>query len=292
MDSGSTLPRNLPGEISALLSRLALPLVGLLILLVPTVLRLATTLWDSDEQAHGPIVLLIVLWLFWSRREEVKFSPPSWLGWPLLVVGAVMYALGRSQQVYLFEIGAFIPMLAGLLLVYGGWALLKSYRFALFFILFMIPLPGSVVDMLTGTLKQYVSVLAENALYALGYPIARTGVMLTIGPYELLVADACSGLHSMFSLYAMGLLYLYLAQYKSISRNLLIFLAIAPIAFLANVARVMILVLVTYHFGDAAGQGFIHGFAGIIIFAVALVLLFSLDSLMGLFTLRRKGAAV
>ncbi len=190
---------------------------------MPTVLRLASTLWDSDEQAHGPIVLLIVLWLFWSRRDEVKFSAPSMWGWPLLVVGALMYIMGRSQQIYLFEIGAFIPLIAGVLLVYGGWAMLKTYRFAVFFILFMIPLPGSVVDMLTGTLKQYVSVLAENALYALGYPIARTGVMLTIGPYELLVADACSGLHSMFSLYAMGLLYLYLAQYKSISRNLLIF---------------------------------------------------------------------
>ena len=153
--------------------------------------------------------------------------------------------------------------------------------FALFFLVFMIPLPGFVVDAATGPLKQYISIIAEQVLYAAGYPIARSGVTLTVGPYQLLVADACSGLHSMFSLSAMGLLYLYLMQRTSVARNLIIMAAILPIAFVANVVRVMVLVLVTYHLGDEAGQGFLHGFAGIMLFIIGLLFLFVLDWVLG-----------
>mgnify|MGYP001094330308 CR=1 FL=1 len=140
-----------------------------------------------------------------------------------------------------------------------------------------MPLPFFLVDAITGPLKQQVSFLAEQLLYFGGYPIARTGVVLAIGPYQLLVADACSGLHSMYSLSAIGILYLYLMQYRNRVRVLLLLVAILPIAFLANVIRVIILALVTYHLGDEAGQGFLHGFAGILLFVVALGLLFGLD---------------
>jgi exosortase len=135
----------------------------------------------------------------------------------------------------------------------------------------MIPLPGSFIDSLTGPLKQYVSIVVENILYYLGYPIARNGVVLSIGYYQLLVADACSGLNSMFSLSALGFLYLYLMQYRNWLRNGLILASILPIAFAANVVRVIIITLVTYYWGDEAGQGFIHGFAGIVLFIVALL---------------------
>jgi exosortase len=144
-------------------------------------------------------------------------------------------------------------------------------------------LPGILVDAVTGPLKQQVSELAEAILYQAGYPIARSGVTLTIGQYQLLVADACSGLNSMFSLSAMGLLYLYLMQHTSWLRNGLIIACLLPIAFVANVVRVIIIVLVTYHLGDEAGQGFIHGFAGILLFIISLLFLFALDGVLGWF---------
>jgi exosortase len=107
--------------------------------------------------------------------------------------------------------------------------------------------------------------------------------MLTIGQYQLLVADACSGLHSMFSLSAMGLLYLYLMRHTSTTRNLLLIASILPIAFISNVMRVMLLVLITYYLGDEAGQGFLHGFAGILLFVIGLLFLFLVDAFLGLF---------
>jgi exosortase/archaeosortase family protein len=94
------------------------------------------------------------------------------------------------------------------------------------------------------------------------------------------VADACAGLNSMFTLEALGLLYMNLMRYTSVARNLALALLILPISFAANVVRVMLLVLVTVHFGDAAGQGFTHGFAGLVLFLVALVLILAVDRLL------------
>ena len=145
----------------------------------------------------------------------------------------------------------------------------------------MIPLPGPLVDGLTGPLKQNISELAETVLYWAGYPIARSGVTLSIGPYQLLVADACSGLNSMFSLSAMGLLYLYLMSYTSWTRNSVMIASLLPIAFFANLLRVIILVLVTYHYGDEVGQGFIHKFAGFLLFFVSMFCLLALDAFLG-----------
>lgn len=266
-------------------------LLGLLVLYIPTYWMLAHGLWNIEEQAHGPIVLVVALFLIWQKRDvflrdvvdtTTRASNPV-LGWTLLVLGLLAYALGRSQDILLFEVGSQIPVILGALLIILGLRSVKALWFALFFLIFMIPLPGFIVDAATGPLKQYISIIAEQVLYAVGYPIARSGVTLTVGPYQLLVADACSGLHSMFSLSAMGLLYLYLMQHTSVTRNFIIVAAILPIAFVANVVRVMVLILVTYHMGDEAGQGFLHGFAGIMLFVIGLLFLFALDGVLGIF---------
>jgi exosortase B len=261
--------------------------LGLLVLYVPSYWTLAHGLWHEDDYAHGPIVLVVSLFLIWQQRAVfmADAARPSGvetaIGWALLVIGLLAYALGRSQDILLFEMGSQIPVILGALLITLGAKAARALWFALFFLIFIVPLPGFIVDAATGPLKQYISVIAEQVLYAAGYPIGRTGVTLTVGQYQLLVADACSGLHSMFSLSAMGLLYLYLMERTSVARNLIIMAAILPIAFVANIVRVMVLILVTYHLGDEAGQGFLHGFAGIMLFVIGLVFLFVLDWVLG-----------
>ena len=87
------------------------------------------------------------------------------------------------------------------------------------------------------------------------------------------------------------MLYMNLMTYTSAARNITLAVLLVPTAFAANIVRVMILVLVTYHFGDEAGQGFVHGFAGMVLFMVALALMLVLDKLLGLFFSKAKGAA-
>ncbi len=272
----------LPGGATARLEWLPV-LAGLLVLYVPTFYGFATSIWQEEEYAHGPIVLAVIIWLIWERRAAL-FTAPSRRapasGYSLLAFGLLLYVVGRSQSISLFEIGTLVLILAGVLLTMRGWPALRAFWFPIFFIAFMVPLPGMLVDSLTGPLKQHVSEIAEQLLYAAGYPIARSGVMLTIGQYQLLVADACSGLNSMFSLSALGLLFMYLTARASLLHNAIMLTSILPIAFAANIVRVLVLILITYHFGDAAGQGFLHGAAGIVLLMAALAILLLLDAVL------------
>jgi len=255
--------------------------IGLLVLYVPTFHSLATGIWQEDDYAHGPIILAVILWLIWDKRVVLlsrTSQPVPATGIVLLVVGLLLYVAGNILDVRILEIGALIPILAGSLVAMRGWAALRSYWFMLLFIIYLVPLPGFFVDAITGPLKQHISSIAEQILYTAGYPVARSGVVLTIGQYQMLVADACSGINSMFSLSAVGLLYLYLSQRKSWIHNGVILLSLLPIAFCANILRVMFLVLVTYHLGDAAGQGFLHGFSGMVLFTFALTSILLLDA--------------
>ena len=282
--SGST-PEDLRAPpVDALPLLVALPIVfGLLALYVPSVIDLFKGMWSTDEQAHGPVVLSIAFWLMyrnWAamwRASEGK-SGSAW-GWPVLGIGLLLYILGRSQQIIMFEIGSLVWVLAGILLVLRGGAALRAQWFPLLFMCFMVPLPGPIVDAFTMPMKMAVSYVAENVLFWAGYPIARSGVVLQIGPYKLLVAEACAGLHTLLSLEAMGLLYLNLVRHDSVVRNVVLAILIVPISFVANVIRVMVLTLITYHLGDEAGQGYLHGFSGIVLFVSALILIMALDSL-------------
>ena len=273
-----------------------LPIIaGLLVLYVPSLTDLLNGIWSTDEQKHGPIVLAVACWLAWrnwgTMWQASEGKPTSAWGWPIFIFGLLLYAIGRSQDILLFEVGSVIWLLAAILLLTRGTAAVKAQWFALFFMLFMIPLPGALVDALTMPMKMAVSYVAEYVLYGVGYPIARTGVILQIGQYKLLVADACAGLHTLFTLEALGLLYLNVVQRDSLFRNVTLACLIVPISFTANVIRVMVLTLITYHLGDEAGQGFLHGFAGMVLFLTALLLIMGVDRIIHAIERWRSGAA-
>jgi len=255
---------------------------GFICLFVPTLDDLLRGPWGTEAQGHGPIILAIAVWLIWRRWPVVVktavLEGAHFSACVLLASGLVLYALGRSQHILMFEIGAIPVLLASLIWVTFGAASLRATWFAFFFMLFMIPLPGEVVATLTLPMKLAVSFATEQLLFALGYPISRAGVILQIGQYQLLVADACAGLQTLLTLEALGLLYLNIKPHISAVRNLLLALLIVPISFTANVIRVMVLTLITYHAGAAAAQGFLHGFAGIVLFLTALTLILAADA--------------
>lgn len=262
--------------------------VGLLFLYVPTFYSLATGLWTNEDQVHGPIILLLSLWLMIRQWPDMlKISDGKSItntGWVVFLAGLLCYVIGRSQQILVFEISSFILILSAILLIKRGFVALKVMWFPLFFLLFMIPLPGSLVSFLTMPMKMAVSYVAEQILFLFDYPIARNGVILQIGQYQLLVADACAGLQTLLTLEALGLFYLNLVNHSSVYRNVILAILIVPISFSANVIRVIVLTLITYHFGDAAGQGFLHDFAGMVLFVSALILILSVDGILQYFS--------
>jgi exosortase B len=255
-------------------------LAGWAVMYGPVYWWAANSIWQSEEHGHGPLILGVLVWLFWTQRNALVAAatqPSPALGWLLFLGGLLVFVLGRVFSISIFELGSQPLVAAGALLVMRGPAALRVAWFPILYMMFMIPLPGIFVDAVTGPLKQWVSVIVESLLYAAGYPISRTGVTMTIGQYQLLVADACSGLNSMFSLSALGTLFMFIMARKSVWHNAIMLVSILPIAFAANIVRVCILVLVTYHLGDEAGQGFLHGAAGMVLMLVALGCFFFLD---------------
>ncbi|TAK97868.1 MAG: exosortase B [Aquabacterium sp.] len=292
-----SVPSSLPGVDTAPakypLGAMCVLLLGLFAMYVPTFQRLAAMVWSTDEQGHGPLILAASLWLLWGKRQALFALTPEPAVGPgvlCLVLASVLYVVGRSQGVLELDAMSFILMLMACMLLLVGRRGLRLTWFSFFFLLFMVPLPGTLVQMITLPLKQAVSYVAENLLYWAGYPIGRTGVTLTIGPYQLLVADACSGLNSLFTLESLGLLYMNIMNYKSAWRNGILAVFIVPISFIANVTRVITLVLVTYYLGDEVGQSFVHEFAGVLLFSVAMVLIYGVDRLLAAQFDESKGA--
>ena len=199
-------------------------------------------------------------------------------GWAVLAFGLAIHLLGRSQQILMFEVGSILVVLAAIVLLKLGGPALRILWFPFFFMLFMVPLPSELVAAVTMPMKMAVSWATEHLLFMIGYPISRSGVVLQIGQYQLLVADACAGLQTLLTLEALGLFYLNLVRHPSGVRNVTLAILIVPISFLANVIRVITLTLITYYYGDAAGQGFLHGFAGMVLFVTALSMILAVDS--------------
>lgn len=260
--------------------------IGLLAMYVPTYMKLDAQVWSQEGQGHGPVMLALTIWLVWKRWPELMAAPDANKYLPasfFMLVAVFFYVIGRSQDFPEFEAASQIPLVIAILLSLKGWRGVKIMAFPIFFLIFLIPLPQILVMVVTAPLKMGVSVVAEAALHAAGYPMGRTGVTLSIGQYQLLVADACAGLNSIFALEAIGVFYMSMMGYTNPKRNILIALLILPISFASNVIRVITLVLVTYYFGDEAGQGFVHGFAGIMLFMIATMLTVATDTLIGRF---------
>jgi exosortase B len=257
--------------------------MGLCALYLPTGIDLFSGPWSSTRNGHGPFMFTVGLWFLYFRActlssvgVTIRAAPLA--GLAVLMPGLCIFVLGRSQTFVFFEAGSFVVVLTALVLMFFGPGAVRHLGFGFFFLIFMVPLPPSFVDVLTLPLKISVSYCVEHILYALHYPVARSGVILIVGHYQLLVADACSGLNSLFTLEAMGLLYMNIVRYESGLRNVTLALLIMPISFISNITRVMFLCMITYYLGDDMGQGFLHGFAGIVLFLTALVLTIGVDS--------------
>ena len=250
---------------------------------IPTYLTLAEGPWQTEQESHGPLIILAAAWIAWQSRDRLRnvaIAPAPIVGWVILVLGLALMVISRSQDILAVEVGSQIPVLAGAVLLLFGWGALRVLAFPLVFLVFSVPPPGFIIDALTVPLKAKISNWVAEGLYRAGYPIAQNGVMIMIGPYQLMVQDACAGLNSIFALSAIGILYVYMAGH-SLVRNIILLCAAIPIAVAANVLRVAALVLIAYYGGIQAIEGPFHEATGIALFAVAFVLFFLLDGLIG-----------
>jgi len=267
--------------------------LGFLILAVPTVVRLAQQTWPRDFGAYGPIVLATGGWLLWREADDFRrlASPGKlWVAVLVTVLASVSYVFGRAYDFLTLETAGVYGV--GLAMIYSrfGHEVMLKHWFPLLYLGFSVPPPNTFLADVTSPLKEFVSWAATGWLDAWGVPVARQGVTIFVAQYQLLVEDACSGMNSLVGLIAVSLLYIYLMRGSNWRYSLALLCFVIPIAIAANIMRIMILILLTYFFGDKVAQGFLHFTAGMVLFATALVLVFGLDTLLHSLGRRLRGA--
>jgi len=267
--------------------------IGWLALYATVYFDFAATVWQRDENAHAPFIMAICIGTAWARITSPQYQHKAsknefYVGLAAVVVGLLILLLGQASEATIFISFSQFVVAVGAAISFFGWRGAKALWFPLMLSLYLIVWPGWVLDVLTAPLKQFISQIVSDGLFAAGLPVSHSGAIISAGQYHLLVADACAGLNSLVALTAVGAVYLYVVKRQSRAINVAVLAALVPIAIAANLVRVTALVLITYYWGYDAGQGFLHEGAGLVMFAFALVTVFAVDSLAAFFWRARQ----
>jgi exosortase len=264
-----------------------LPPMMLLALIVAIYWGVATKLvhdWYTDPDfSHGFLVPLFSAYLIWTKREKLKTIPlqQSWSGVPLLIAAIITLFLGiYGAELFLARI-SLVMLLAGIVWTMAGRPMLRELRFPILVLLLAIPLPKVLYNQITFPLQILASKLASAALPLFGVPVMRDGNIIQLPSMPLEVAEACSGIRSLMSLFTAAVFYGYFLE-PSTKRRVILALAALPIAVLANGARIVGTGLAVQYWDPDKALGFFHEFSGWLIFVVSLVLLYLLHTAMNL----------
>jgi exosortase len=232
--------------------------------------------WMNDPNfSHGifvPLFALFVLWQNRSMRERIE-PAPSWAGVPVLVCALIMLTLGVLGAELFFSRVSLLLLLAGLIILFGGWQIFRAVLFPWAVLILMIPIPAIVFQQVTFPLQMLASKVAGGVLPLLGVPVLREGNLIVLPAMPLEVAEACSGIRSLLSLVTLAIIYGYLMDSRKWVRILLTLSAV-PIAVAANSLRIVGTGLLVQYWDPEKAQGFFHTFSGWLIFVVSLVMLF------------------
>ena len=244
--------------------------------------------WISDEDmGHGALVPFVVLWIVWRERQRwqsLTLRPSAW-GLAILAVAAAMHLAGTLGVGLFASSVAFLLSVAGLVVTFGGFRLLRSWSFPLLLLLFMLPKLAIVYNQVTLPLQLVASKLATGILTTAGVGVVREGNILDVHGHRVAVAEACNGIRYLLPLGFIAVLFAYLADPKPWMR-LAVLAATLPLAILANAVRVAASAWV-----PAFDSGTPHQILGWVIFAISLVLLLPLRGALNLIYVALHGAA-
>ena len=238
--------------------------------------------WATDENySHGFLIPLISAYILWTKRDELAAAARAGRGSALgllLCAGALLtFVVGRAGAELFLQRSSLVLLLLGLTLWLWGWPVFGVALGPLAFLWFMVPLPYLIYDAIAFPLKLFAARVATESLFYLGVPVFREGNIIHLASQTLEVADACSGIRSLVSLVALGVVYAYFAE-PVLWKRLAIVVSTMPIAIAANVFRVAGTGLLAHHVGPEAAAGFFHTFSGWLVFVVAFVLLFGVGA--------------
>lgn len=253
--------------------------------------KLISDWWNIPDFSHGFLVPVFSAYLLWEKRDTLRKTKiaPAWSGIAVMALGLAVLLLGiYGSELFLSRVSLII-LLAGLVLCFGGSALLRELRFALLVLLLAIPLPELVFNQITFPLQILASKLASALLPLFAVPVLREGNVIVLPVMKLEVAEACSGIRSLMSLFTLAVFYGYFMD-KSVLRRVLLAAASIPIAIAANALRILGTGLCVQYWDPVKAMGFFHEFSGWVIFLVSLACLYSVHRAMSFFPVKRRQA--
>ncbi len=253
----------------------ALLLLFLVLLYAGTVAKLVFDWYDLPDFSHGFILPFFTAFLLWERRKAIAATPvqPSWAGLPLVLLSLLLLVTGRfGADLFLSRISLLL-LTAGIVWVTTGRQMLRMVAFPLGVLVLAIPLPAVVFNQLTFPLQMLASRVASAMLPLAGVPVLREGNVINLPAMQLEVAEACSGIRSMMSLFTVAVMFGYFFE-KTASRRILLALCSLPIAVAANALRIFGTGLCVQYWNPDKAVGFFHEFSGWLMFLVSLSCLY------------------
>jgi exosortase len=248
-----------------------------------TLLHLTLQWWRDPNFSHGFFVPLFSLFLIWQEKDRLaRVVPrPSWSGFAILVIAVCLLIVGQLGAELFLARFSLLLLLAGLIVLFAGWPLLRAVAFPLAFLLLMIPIPAILFNHITFPLQLEASKVSGFVLALVGVPNLVQGNIIYLPSMPLEVAQACSGIRSLMSLITLSIIYGYLME-KRLWVRWVLAIASIPIAIAANSVRIIGTGLLVQYWDADKAEGFFHASWGWIIFVVSLVMLYALHQLIQL----------
>ncbi len=291
IDNSRALPNRLHDFSKAAAWGTALIVVLLAALYFSVLGRLFVEWWHDPDTSHGFLVPPFAAYLAWTNRDRIRAAriQPSWVGVAIIAFGLAMLILGQyGAELFLSRV-SLVVLLTGLTVCFGGWQLLKELRFSILVLLLAIPLPNIIYNQITFPLQILASKAASALLPLFGVPVLREGNVIVLPAMRLEVAEACSGIRSLISLFTLAIFYGYFLD-KSVVRRTLLALSSLPIAIGANAVRILGTGLCVQYWDPDKAMGFFHEFSGWVVFLVSLCCLFLVHNLIVLLSPKRVTA--
>lgn len=236
----------------------------------------------TEDYSHGIFVPFISGYLIWQSRHHLsKISKEkSWWGLAVMALGLVLYVVGELSTLFVVLHVSLWVVLVGLAIALLGIRGAKAIAFPLGYLLTAIPLPTFFYASLSSKLQLWSSSLGVGCLQLVGVMAFREGNVIDLGPVQLQVVEACSGIRYLFPLTSLALLCAYLFK-DTMWKRVVIVLSSIPISIVLNGFRIGMIGVLVELYGKGAAEGFYHLFEGWVIFMVSLGLLILEMSLLG-----------
>lgn len=242
--------------------------------------KLITDWYQIPDYSHGFLVPFFAGFLLWDKRSKLRSMAiaPSWSGLWLIVLGVATLFFGvYGAELFLSRI-SFLFLVSGLIWIFAGKAILREVLFPIAVLLLAIPFPAIVFNQITFPLQLLASQMASSVLPLLGVPVFREGNVIQLPIMKLEVAEACSGIRSLMSLFTLAVFYGYFLE-KTTARRWVMALASIPIAVCANALRIVGTGLCVQYWDPSKAEGFFHEFSGWVMFVISLGCLYLLHRL-------------